>query len=80
MNLKLFEASYCRDSTCRSLAPGFGIHYNLYVAFSSKDFTQKTPYFKALNVETGYAAPTWIPAQCGQLSKADQLAWCGGAN
>ena len=73
MNLKLFEASYCRDSTCRSLAPGFGIHYNLYAAFSSKDFTQTTPYFKAFNVETGYAAPTWIPSQCGQMSRADQL-------
>ncbi|HEV3310413.1 MAG TPA: hypothetical protein VG815_07840 [Chloroflexota bacterium] len=64
MNVKLFEASYCRNSTCRSMAPGFGVNFNLYVAFSSADFTQKTPFFQPFNVNTAYAAPTWIPAQC----------------
>ena len=78
MNMKLFEASYCADSVCRSLAPGFGIHYNLYVTFSSKAANSTIPFFKTFNVATGYAAPTWIPAQCAQMSKKDQVDLCGG--
>ena len=79
MNAKVFEASYCQDSICRSLAPGFGVHFNLYVTFSSADFTQGTPFFKTFNVTDGYAAPTWLPEQCAALgNRTKQADQCGG--
>jgi hypothetical protein len=78
MNLKLFEASYCKDSLCRSLAPGKGIHFNLNATFSSKDQLQGTPYFAPFNIDTGYAAPTWLPAQCARLNAKQRVDQCGG--
>ena len=79
MNVKLYEASYCRGTTCRSMAPGNGIHFNLYVAFSSADSTQVTPFFQPFNVDTSYAGPTWIPAQCKLISNPkDQADQCLG--
>ena len=71
MNVKVYEASYCKDTTCRdSLTPLGGAHDNLFVTFSSKDFTQGTPYFKGYNVTEGYAANTWMAWECPGLENS----------
>lgn len=78
VTLRIFEASYCYgDYECRGPAPAVppfaGNHYNLYVAFSSTDAGAPGTdiFYRPFLVDTAYAAPTWIPAQC--TSKAHCL-------
>jgi hypothetical protein len=74
MSLKIYESSFCKAHDClpgevpTALVGGSGIHYNLYFAFSSTDAAApgfNETFFDSFNVDTGYVAPTWIPAQCG---------------
>jgi|GEM_PF-3403228 len=75
MTLKAYEASFCKGTECRGPVPALplsnGTYYNLLVAFSSEDAQAPGSdiFFNKFNVDTGYAAPTWIPEQC--LSHVD---------
>ncbi len=72
MTLKIYEASFCLDFDCPAglppdpVASGPGAHYELYFAFSSTDKAAAGAdrFFDSFSVNTGYAAPTWVAAQC----------------
>jgi hypothetical protein len=77
LTLKVYESSFCTNEQCPPgalpavLQGGTGVHYNLFFAFSSTDAVAPgtNVFFNDFNVNTQYAAPTWIPAQCDSAAK-----------